>query len=141
MIFIGRFNEVHRNEYDRTYAIVRNMKNPSDWIEQLQVLSPSKELFFRYLDLKKAGKWNADAFKNIYVPQFIAEMKSLAAREALKKLCEDDKAGKNVALVCFCPDETLCHRSIIAGMLQGVGADVRLASNMDYSHYYAMYKN
>lgn len=136
MIFIGRINEVKPNEYDETYAIVRSMKNPSPWIKQLPVLSPSKDLFVKYLTLKKTGRWNAETFKTIYLPQFLDEMRTEAALDALNKLCRNSQAGKRIALVCFCTDETLCHRSIVAGILQGAGADVKLTSDTDYSHYY-----
>ena len=27
---------------------------------------------------------------------------------------------KEILLLCFCPDETLCHRSIVLGLIQGV---------------------
>lgn len=136
MIFIGRINEVKPNEYDETYAIVRSMKNPSPWITQLPVLSPSKDLFVKYLALKKAGRWGTEAFEKIYLPRFLDEMRTETALDALNKLCRDSKAGKRIALVCFCTNETLCHRSIVAGILQGAGADVRLKSGADYSHYY-----
>ncbi|MBD5584299.1 MAG: DUF488 domain-containing protein [Clostridia bacterium] len=140
MIFIGRINEVKPGEYDETYAIVRSMKNPSPWMAQLVALSPSKALFFDYLSLKKAGTWNADTFKERYVPMFMQEIAQPAPRKVLEQLVEYDRMGRKMALVCFCPDETLCHRSIVAGILQGMGADVRLRSGADYSAYYERYK-
>lgn len=48
--------------------------------------------------------------------------------------------GETVGLACFCGDETLCHRSIVAGLLQGAGADVRLASGADYSRYFEAFR-
>lgn len=45
-----------------------------------------------------------------------------------------------MGLACFCGDETLCHRSIVAGLLQGAGADVRLASGADYSRYFEAFR-
>lgn len=140
IIAVKRISDVGRGEYDESYAIVRSMKSQSDWLIQEPLLSPSKDLFFKYLSLKKAGKWDQQAFDSIYVPQFIRELKSNPA--ALKKLNElfgKSKEGRNIALCCFCPTEELCHRAIIAGLFQGVGADVEVGA--DYSRYYNYYRN
>jgi len=59
----------------------------------------------------------------------------------LNQLYLADKAGKKINLVCFCPTEDMCHRIIIAGLLQGSGCDVQLKSNIDYQKYYELYKN
>lgn len=141
MIDIKRINEVRQGEYDETWAIVRSMRNPSPWMRQVQELSPSSELFRAYLALRDAGRWNANAFRDIYVPRFLYQVKhDPAALRALNALyAADQRDGKRVALVCFCPDETTCHRSIVAGLLQGVGANVRTSSGRDYGAYYDWY--
>lgn len=141
MIDIKRINEVRQGEYDETWAIVRSMRNPSPWMRQVQELSPSSELFHAYLALRDAGRWNANAFRDIYVPRFLYQVKhDPAALRALNALyAADRRDGKRVALVCFCPDETTCHRSIVAGLLQGVGANVRTSSGRDYGAYYDWY--
>lgn len=90
--------------------------------------------------LKNAGKWRESSFRDIYLPQFLHEARfSQETASLLNLMYEKDKAGKNIALACFCPDETLCHRSIIAGLLQGAGADVRTDTGNDYSRYYQLY--
>ena len=48
--------------------------------------------------------------------------------------------SKHICLICFCPEEALCHRSIIGGMLQGAGLEVKGLSR-DYSYYFDWYKN
>ena len=72
---------------------------------------------------------------------FLSEMRQKPAKEKLNELYKADRAGKNIALVCFCLDEQLCHRSIVAGLLQGVGCHVNMRSNKDYSHYYNLFRS
>lgn len=140
MIRITNISHADRS-FDENWAIVRSMKNKSDWIKQVTELSPSTDLFFKYRKLAENGNWNKDSFADIYVPQFISELKTnTAARDMLNYLYEQDKLGKNICLVCFCTDETLCHRSIIAGILRGGGANVVTDTNNDYSEYFDMYK-
>lgn len=92
--------------------------------------------------MKKQGIWNHDGFINVYVPRFLAEMRTNIAREYLnilyKRVMYEDKT---IALVCFCNDETECHRSILAGLMKGVGVDVvnENGKPVDYSQYSKMY--
>ena len=128
--------------FDENWAIVRSMKSKSEWIKQVTALSPSTNLFFKYRNLASADNWNEESFNSIYVPQFISELRANdAAREAFDYLFNQDKLGKNICLVCFCPNEQLCHRSIIAGILQGSGANVITDTDNDYSKYFNMYFN
>lgn len=139
MIRITNISNVKRGEQDYAYAIVRSMKHPSDWLVQLPVLSPSTGLFFDYRRMANAGTWNARSFEERYVPRFLEEMRSPEARAELNRLYRLDRQGATVALCCFCRDESLCHRSIIAGLLQGVGANVRVDGGADYSRYWSMF--
>lgn len=138
MVYIVNIREADI-KYDKNIAIVRSLKSKSKLLVQEPLLAPSSDLFNRYLLLRYGGKWNKDTFDSIYVPQFLRELK--ANRPALDKLNEIYKSSKSIdiALCCFCTDEALCHRSIIAGLLQGVGCDV-VTHNGDYSKYYKMYK-
>ena len=91
---------------------------------------------------KPSGRWNHDTFENEYAPRFLRLIANdLQAPQWLNWMYQQDKAGKTVGLACFRTDETLCHRSIIAGLLQGVGADVRTTKNADYSHYFKQFRN
>ena len=140
MITIKSIRNVKYDEYDEVWAIVRSMKNKSDKIKQVQALSPSLDLFFKYQRLAKAGEWNEQTFRDIYVPQFLHEIKNDEAYAYLNQLFFADKAGKNICVVCFCPNETMCHRSIIAGLLQGVGCNVQTETGNDYTKYYKMFQ-
>ena len=139
MIEIKNIREVKSTDgYDEVWAIVRSMKSQTSWIKQVPELSPSEDLFFKYLSLKRRGEWGEDAFANIYLPQFLKEMQDNEAKKKLAYLFDADKTGKRIALLCFCPEEKLCHRSIIAGLLQGAGAEVKAQAN--YGRYFSLWK-
>ena len=141
MIAIRRISNVKPDEFDEVWAIVRSMKQPSSWIKQVTALSPEKSIFWHYLDLKKAGNWNENTFATDYVPAFISQLHNdPEAINMLNTLYQLDKAGKNICLVCFCMDETMCHRSIIAGLLQAVGCNVVTETGNDYRKYYDLFK-
>lgn len=137
MITILRISEVNYSDYDEVWAIVRSLKYGNQKMRHVPELSPSWSLFKTYMDMRKEGRWNEDTFRKVYVPRFLKEMRG---REQQMLMGELFNTQKNIALVCFCEDECLCHRSIIGGMLQGAGANVRGLSR-DYSFYYEWYKN
>ncbi len=128
------------SESFESWAIVRYWRGRDDDIWHMPDLSPSSALFLQYRELVNENNWNAKTFRKIYVPWFIREMRQQYARDALNKLYQLDRQGKKVALACFCKDETLCHRSIIVGLLQGAGANVMTDTGLDYSNYYELYK-
>ena len=133
MITITDIRNVNYAAYDEVWAIVRSLKNPGR-MKHVPELSPSWALFKKYLQLRDTGKWNADAFRSIYVPTFLKEMSGIEPKRKLSELAELDRQGKRICLVCFCHEETLCHRSIIAGILQYMGVQVQNVKG-DYSKY------
>lgn len=142
MITIANIRNAKPNEYDEIWAIVRSLKGNSSYLKQIQQLSPSINLFFKYRKWATEGQWNKEKFDNYYVPQFLKEIHgSIEARNKLNQLCRLDRENKQICLVCFCNNEEMCHRSIIAGLLQGAGYNVITEMNNDYSKYYQMYKN
>lgn len=138
MITITDIHNVDHAAYDEVWAIVRSLKIPRE-MKHVPELSPSWKLFRRYLQLRNTGKWNPEAFQNFYVPTFLNEMKSAAARKKLNGLVWLDRQGRRIALVCFCPGEATCHRSIIAGILQHVGTQIQGVKG-DYSKYGRSYE-
>ena len=143
MITIARVGQIDPADYDKVYAIVRSLKNPIKDVEQLPELSPSQSLFYAYLDLKKQGRWGTETFEQVYLPLFLREMLTRPACDRRNELGRADKAGQNIALLCFCTEEELCHRSIVAGLLYGVGCQVRTlnGNGSEYARYYDMYRN
>lgn len=133
MITVTNIRNINYAAYDEIWAIVRSLKNPGK-MKHVPELSPSWALFKKYLRLRDAGQWNADSFKSVYVPTFLKEMAGTEAQRKLSELIELDRQGKRICLACFCRDEALCHRSIIAGILQGRGIQVQ-GVNGDYSEY------
>lgn len=133
MITIANIRNTEPKQYDEVWGIVRSFKNPGQ-MKHVPELSPSWSLFKRYLQLRDSGRWSEETFHRIYVPAFLNEMKSKVARKKLNELVWLDRNGKRICLICFCPEEALCHRSIIAGMLQHVDVQVR-GIKEDYSQY------
>lgn len=142
MIAVKRIRDVKYEDYDEVWAVVRSMKNPSPKMKQVQALSPQLDLFFEYRRLAVAGQWNRESFQNIYVPKFLEGMvnSTEGAADKLNELWQKDKAGLRICLACFCTDEDMCHRSILAGLLQGAGCSVVTETGKDYSGYYAAYR-
>jgi len=127
----------------KTWAIVRSMKSPSKKIKQVTALSPSTDLFWFYRNALKNKQWDKSVFDTVYVPRFINELKTGSEKgfTYLNQLYQADKENKKISLVCFCPTEDMCHRIIVAGLLQAVGCDVHLKSQKDYRKYYNIYQN
>jgi len=137
MITITNISNINYTDYDEVWAIVRSLKNPGK-MKQAAELSPSWNLFKTYLGLRDAGKWNAESFRDVYMTVFLREMRSSAVRDKLTELIRLDRQGKRICLACFCPDETLCHRSIVAGILQYAGIPVNGVKD-DYSQHGRMW--
>lgn len=143
MLTITNIRNINPNDFDETWAIVRKYKGKSKNIVQVKELSPSPDLFCKYSYLLVSNMWDWESFQKVYVPQFLYELKygDDHGYQYLNELYKMDKAGKKIALVCFCEDERLCHRSIICGLLQAVRCDAIHDSNIDYTMYYKMFNN
>lgn len=140
MITIKSIKNVKYEDHDHVWAIVRSMKYQNPNITQVAALSPPQELFRKYLEWRDLGVWTHELFLEKYVPEFLTYIhEDYWAQRFLGALVEFDRAGKDICLVCFCPDETLCHRSIIAGLLQGMGCNVVTDTGNDYTSYFKFY--
>ena len=118
MITITNIRNAKPADYDEIWAIVRSLKSKSAYLRQVPELSPSWDLFKKYLSLKEDGMWNENTFERIYRPTFLAQIAAdPKAQNALEELIAMHNAGKRIALVCFCTDVNLCHRSIISDIL------------------------
>lgn len=120
-------NEINQKNYQ--LLMQPNVKIVDD-------LAPSRDLFTWYMRTKQQGNWNMDTFTNGYVPTFIKDIfANQDAKDRLNQLWRLDKQGKTILLVCSCQEEAMCHRSIIAGLLHGVGCNVSSSMNNDISQY------
>lgn len=122
MIYLRSISKVKYEEFDEIWLIVRSLGKAAHMLNHPNVrhmpdLSPTKELFYAYLNWKKQGCWNKSCFEQNYVPQFLRESQANPYFiQNMVELQELDKAGKKIALVCFCGDEETCHRSIVGAL-------------------------
>lgn len=137
MVTIQHISQINYNEYDEVWAIVRSLKYGNPRIRHVPELAPSWALFKHYMRLRESDNWNENTFRKSYVPQFLKEVRGKIQQNLMNELFS---TNQHICLVCFCMEEELCHRSIIGGMLQGAGLDVKGLSR-DYSHYFDWYKN
>ncbi len=147
MIIVGSFNNVSDKiiSYDgeeifidEAYGIVRNKKDK--YLINLPELAPSDELYSFYVQMKKSFKWTEKIFQEKYVPQYITDL--VRNDKAMETLTALIMSNKNIYLACFCENERFCHRSILAGILKGLGADVQsLDTDVgNYLKYYDIFK-
>ena len=124
-------------EFDSVRLIVRSAKN-AGWLLQkpnvcqVKSLSPSIELLSAWLNWDKSRNHSYDEklvhFVKFYAPRFIKELRSnMDATLMLNKLKRE--ADKNVAIVCFCQNEELCHRSIIAAICKYNDMDIKTVND------------
>lgn len=115
-LYTGSFRMIRPEDYDEIWLIVRGLKampkNPLGNIHHVPLLSPSKQLWYHYLDLKKAGRWDRGTFLSDYAPKFLEEMLQPEPRAKLQELHQLTKT-KAILCACYCTDEDLCHRSLV----------------------------
>ena len=129
MIILESAKTVNTDKYDEVWYIVRSTKQlkpavfTNSKVKHMPALAPSNRLFFQYVNWRNKGQWNRPRFDWDYVPAFLSEMKQQLPHDTLQTLAELSHY-KNIALVCFCSDESMCHRSIVGGILANMGADI-----------------
>ncbi len=124
MLYVSSIENINNYKVDECWVIVRSLKYSIRNTKHVPELSPPKDLFYDYLNWSKAGQWNRYKFDNEYVPRFIEYLHTNEqAKNKLNELFNLCKT-KDILIVCFCVDERVCHRSIIAGLLQSKGIKV-----------------
>ena len=153
MIVIANINDIKPADYDTVYICMRSIdsltKDVTDHknVYHLPVLSPSTNLFLWHRKMKDKFRWTETVFKEQYVPQFLREMQSEDARCSLGFLIKESNKGKKIAICCSCPRQSLCHRSILAGLFRCNGlpegaevVDIYGASLIKYDYFYDQYQ-
>lgn len=143
MIYLRNYYKIQNevDSYDEVWAIVRSYKNPLPGVKHVPQLSPSWDLFKWFRQMNDEKLWKKSMFDDEYVPRFISEMNRHEPLVLLNELKKKSESGKNIALICFCYDESQCHRSVIGGILKGVGCEVSCEKeNNDYIKYFNMLK-
>lgn len=131
----------------KVIAIVRRLRDRAPGMDWWPELSPSDALLDTFNGWRyDPGHRNDPAyvprmFHEVYVPRFLREVKNNpAAHDRLIDIWKMDRAGMKVYLTCFCPNEDICHRSIIAGILAGgLRVDVDAPHIEQYKDYFTMF--
>lgn len=79
-------------------------------------LSPFPPILAKY---KTTGNWDE------YVAEFTDQMDMVVTWNALKRVENMLKVGRDVCLICYEKDYTRCHRSILGRYFQGLGFEWR----------------
>ncbi len=130
MISLENVKRIDPKKFDEVWCIVRSPKQlkpalmATITVKHVPVLSPSWNLFQMYRDLYSKGIWNKDMFYEKYVPVFLDQMKNDPKALALLNELTRRSADENIAIACFCDNESLCHRSIVGGILGNMGAHI-----------------
>ena len=139
MLTVGSYQEMDQNKYDENWLIVRK---PDDFlpefVKHVPAYSPSPDLFQKYREACQKKMFDQKFFNEVYVPQFVKELAENPEARALLQTLTDMSRGKNIMLACYCETETMCHRSIIAGILLGMGAEI--STEQEYLNYYKLYQ-
>ncbi len=80
-------------------------------------LAPTEPLLKATFPVKDERAWKT------FRRKFLAELKSPAARRELELLAALSHTT-NLAIGCYCEDESHCHRSILREQLEALGAEI-----------------
>lgn len=106
-----------------------------DGAERMKGLSPSPELFQRYI---KKWKDSGDPEKwwPYYKEFFLEELKTEEKLKDLRGIYKELLRGKNVVLVCFCKNHKYCHRSLVGDFYESYGVEVVELNPVPYEPIY-----
>ena len=138
MLTVGSYQEMDQNKYEENWLIVRKPDDLPDFVKHIPALSPSPDLFQKYREACQEKTFNQKFFNEVYVPQFVKELSENAETLNLLENLTDMSKTKNIMLGCYCETEAMCHRSIIAGILLGMGAEIN--TRQEYLNYYKLYQ-
>lgn len=145
-LYIGSVRDTQLTNYDEIWGTVRSLSqsikqslDKNGKLIEKSSLSPSSQLLNKYLSLKDNNNWNEQTFASEYVPQYLYEQASnpQAVSDMVSLINESEKS---ISAFCYCGNESICHRSIIAGIVQGAGKNVEGVAK-DYSTYYNQFND
>jgi len=142
MVKFGSFQDIGKVQCDEVWLIVRSLKAfPQASVPVLHIpdLSPSWQLFTEFQNKKNAGQWNKEMFENWYKPRFLKEMCSEKNTAMLQRL-KTEAQTKDILCCCFCPDESMCHRSIIRQLLDESKFALLIAGSRTFNNYEVLCK-
>lgn len=114
-----------KDEYALKFFGVRLAKFlPNGWVHK-NSLTPEKSLLFKVKQLEKDGLWNKDSFQNFYKPNYLKSLKNnKQAKQEYQEIISHLENGNDVYYACYCRNETICHRSIVADLIHKKGYDI-----------------
>lgn len=119
MIVFTSLREVDHHDYDEVWMVVRSLKTKQPWMTHVPELSPNWSLFTWSQKMIKAGQFTHEVFNKKYRPEFMTQiMNDISAHDKLNELIAKSRAGKQIAVVCFCKDASLCHRSLLKEIVE-----------------------
>jgi len=105
---------------DERWQITRS-PDVSDSLIWVPELGPGRELFEKY---NKDWRYeDPQTWWPQYRQRFMDELESDEKKVFLRILWKKIMSGKTIALVCFCPNAAICHRSLVAEFLSGYGIE------------------
>ena len=134
MLFIGSIKDMAPEKYDEIWVIVRSLGSVKTGgnVYHVPQLSPSWELFQDYLSWKRQGLWNKKMFDKEYTTRFMTEMRQQTQLlEVLRKKC----VYQDILLVCFCEDESMCHRSLVRRLVMNQYFCLLVAGSRNFNDY------
>jgi uncharacterized protein YeaO (DUF488 family) len=138
MLFTGSIKDIDKSKYDEIWIIARKIGNVQTGgnIYHVPQLAPSYDLLNRYLSWRSQGIWNKDQFDTVYIPQFLNEMQMPMAQQYLRLLQSKSKE-KDVLICCFCSDESMCHRTLVKGIIESMNNTFYLliAGSRSFNNY------
>lgn len=138
---ICRLQNLRRIKADRKIALSYDLNGKFAFAEKPAVLLPGKDLIATAANFKADGDVDgmSQFFDETIVPQYLDQLRTGAGRALLNELYKDVKTGKTIAIGCYCADEAVCVRSVLAGLFQGVGLEVKGVDG-NYAGYFDMFK-
>jgi uncharacterized protein YeaO (DUF488 family) len=119
MLRTKRWNEPAAPDDGRRILVTRYRprgvrKGEEPWDEWRYWLGPSRELHADFYGKRsRALSWEE------YRARYVEEMRGEKARLSIRELAALVRAGETVTLLCFCADAARCHRSLLAGLIEG----------------------
>lgn len=140
LVSLSRLKNVPTTDYDKRLFTVREPKSvdyKKYGLIHTPQLSPSPALFESFHKRWKYGKFTPEEQRqmdaipdgtwwNLYAPRFLYEMEARTdMQKALTRVEELLNQGEDVLFICFCTDETHCHRGMLGDSFRKKGYDVK----------------
>ncbi|OUS75157.1 hypothetical protein B1748_18650 [Paenibacillus sp. MY03] len=115
---------LHKVNFEADRLLITRAGNEIRDTETVRDLSPSPDLFRTALQEWK-NKLDEEEWWPLYEKRFLKELEWETRVKALREVYKRLIAGKNVVLICFCPDHRYCHRKLVGEFFNKYGVEVQ----------------